>query len=366
MKKVVIASVRPNAGKTGIITGIAGVLEKKIGYMKPFGDRLIYRKKRFWDSDSALMTQVFKLTEDPGLMSIGFDQSKVGYMPEPDLIKGRLLECMAQIRKDRELLFLEGGGNLWQGISVLLDPVSVAKHTGAKLYIIVSGEPNTVIDDVVFLNRHFREQALIPDGIIINRLPDPEEFRGAYLPKIAQLGLPIVGIIPFRKELLRYTVRFLADRLFTKVLAGERNLKRTIENILVGAMSAESAAQSPLLRAGNTVFITGGDRPDLIRTALQGHPAAVVATGNIQPEPEIVALAEEKGTPLLSAGLDAYEIARQIEAVEPPLNPYDRDKIELWKTLVRENLDLGKLAPVPWNPGLSGRYQNAKFRPMVP
>ena len=45
MEKYVFASIRSNAGKTSLILGIARALKKNIAYMKPFGDRLLYKKK---------------------------------------------------------------------------------------------------------------------------------------------------------------------------------------------------------------------------------------------------------------------------------------------------------------------------------
>ena len=54
MDKLVMASMRQDAGKTSVILGMAEASERKIGYMKPFGDRLHYRKKRLWDYDGRL------------------------------------------------------------------------------------------------------------------------------------------------------------------------------------------------------------------------------------------------------------------------------------------------------------------------
>jgi BioD-like phosphotransacetylase family protein len=61
MEKVVIASMRKGAGKTSTIVGIAGALNRKMAYVKPFGDRMLYRKKRLWDYDSALISSLFGL-----------------------------------------------------------------------------------------------------------------------------------------------------------------------------------------------------------------------------------------------------------------------------------------------------------------
>ena len=45
MNKWVIASMRKSAGKTSVIVGIAAALNKKMAYIKPFGERMLYRKK---------------------------------------------------------------------------------------------------------------------------------------------------------------------------------------------------------------------------------------------------------------------------------------------------------------------------------
>ena len=58
MKTVVIGSTKPNAGKTSVIVGMAKGLNKSFGYLKPLGDRLIYRKKRIWDYDNIECTGV--------------------------------------------------------------------------------------------------------------------------------------------------------------------------------------------------------------------------------------------------------------------------------------------------------------------
>ncbi|MHB9098682.1 MAG: AAA family ATPase, partial [Syntrophales bacterium] len=49
MDTIVVTSLRQSAGKTSIIIGITKSLNKKIGYIKPFGERFLYRKKRLWD-----------------------------------------------------------------------------------------------------------------------------------------------------------------------------------------------------------------------------------------------------------------------------------------------------------------------------
>ena len=99
MDKLIISSTSQNAGKTSLIVGLAKTLNKKFGYMKPLGDRLLYRKKQLWDYDSALVTNIFGLTDDPTHMSLGFDHSKLRYMYDEATTKEKLVEAAEAIGK---------------------------------------------------------------------------------------------------------------------------------------------------------------------------------------------------------------------------------------------------------------------------
>jgi BioD-like phosphotransacetylase family protein len=80
MKNIVFGSISENAGKTSVIVGLAKAFGKNFGYLKPFGDRLIYRKKRLWDYDSAIITSVFGLEQSSEEMTIGFEHAKLRFM----------------------------------------------------------------------------------------------------------------------------------------------------------------------------------------------------------------------------------------------------------------------------------------------
>ena len=87
MDKIIVESMRKSAGKTSLIMGLILATQKKIGYMKPFGDRLLYRKKRLWDYDSALIANVFDLKEVPENITIAFEHSKIRFMYDEEATK---------------------------------------------------------------------------------------------------------------------------------------------------------------------------------------------------------------------------------------------------------------------------------------
>lgn len=340
MYKLVVTSMHPNAGKTSIIIGLAKSLNKKIRYMKPFGDRLLYRKKRLWDYDSALMNNIFSLGEDPAEMSIGFDHSRLWYIYDKETTAQKIRELEASTAKDSDVLFVEGGKELSYGVSVHLDALSLARALDAELVIVVSGKDDTIIDDIVFLKHDVNLKGVKFKGIIINKVHNLEDFVNIHLPKLKLLNMNVLGIIPYYEELPRFTVNFLADRLFAKVITGESSLNRPVKNIIIGSMSASAVVKIPVFHEEKKVVITSGDRHDMIAAALEGDTAAVVLTCNIEPTPELVAKATERQIPLLLVSPDTYQIAKQVDSMEPLLQKEDTDKIALLEQIIKKHVNL--------------------------
>ena len=343
MEKIIIASMRKSAGKTSAIVGLAGTAEKKIAYIKPFGERILYRKKRLWDYDSSLITALFGLKEDPVDMSIGFDHSKLRYMYDEEGIKGKLQETLAHVEGDREILFIEGGRDLTYGTSVHLDTISLAKVTGARLFIVVSGEGDSILDDLLFLKRHVNMASVRLSGVIINKVQNGDEFRNIHLPVIQKMGIRVMGVIPYQNELTYFTIPFLAERLFAKVLCGEGGLTRVVKNILIGAWSANVFLQNPLFKKENKLVITGGDRTDMILASLESDTSGIILTNNILPPSNIISKASERNIPLLMVFSDTYQTAKQIDSLEPLLTKDDGGKAELLKSLIREHVDFEEI-----------------------
>jgi len=342
MNKWVIASMRKSAGKTSVIVGIAAALNKKMAYIKPFGERMLYRKKRLWDYDSALITNLFGLKEDPVDMSIGFDHSKLRYMYDQEGTEKKLLETVASIGKDKEILFIEGGRDLSYGMSVYLDTLSLAKYSGSRLVMVISGEEDTILDDILFLKKHVDFADVNLSGVIVNKVQNLEDFQTTHLPVIQKLGVRVLGVIPYQSDLTYFSVYYLADRLFAKVITGEGGLKKVIKNIVIGAWSANIFLQNPLFKKENKLVITGGDRTDMILAALEGDTSGIILTNNILPPSNIISKASEKNIPLLMVFSDTYQTAKQIESLEPLLTREDAEKVDLLKELVQKHVQLSE------------------------
>lgn len=341
MGSLIVASTRESAGKTSVLIGIGRALNKKFGYIKPLGDRFLYRKKRLWDYDAALMVNLFDLGEEPERISIGFDHSKLRYMYDEESITHEMKQVIAEMEKDKEALFIECGKDLSYGASVHLDPLTLSQATGHQVLIITGGSKNDIADDLAFLKRFVGSDEAHVGGVIINKVIKIDDFKETYLPEIESLGVNVLGVIPYEKELTTLSVSYLAEKLFARVIAGEDGLNRLIRNVFVGAMSVSAAQAEPIFAKPDKLIITSGDRSDMIIAALEaGGTSCIVLTNNIVPPANVTAKASELKIPILLVPTDTYATAMQVDKLEPLLTKDDDKKIEIITRLVKENVDL--------------------------
>ena len=121
MKKIMIASMREGAGKTSIIVGLTAAVKKNYAYLKPIGDRLIYRRKKNIDHDANLLIDLLKLEDDSESITLGFDHAKLRHVYDEQKIKDTLTDRINHFGKSRDTLIIEGGRDLTYGASIHLD-----------------------------------------------------------------------------------------------------------------------------------------------------------------------------------------------------------------------------------------------------
>ena len=339
MKNIIIGSVSENTGKTSFIIGLAKAIDKKFSYLKPFGDKLIYRKKRLWDYDAALITNIFGLEQSSEEMTIGFEHAKLRYMYDEASTKAKLLNMIHNLDKANELLFIEGGKDLTYGTSVRLDTLSLVKYVGGKLILVISGDEGTVIDDITFIRRYV-DMANIDYSVVINKVNNLEDYRNNHLQDIKNMGVNILGVIPNEPELTYVSMGYLAEKLQARIIAGEGGLKNRVKHIVVGSMSGDAAVRDPRFNQEDKLVIASGDRSDYIVAALEGSTAGIILTNNILPPQNLISKVSDRNMPLLLVPYDTYETAKQVDKMMPLLTRDDTEHIELLHKLIEQNVDI--------------------------
>jgi BioD-like phosphotransacetylase family protein len=89
--------------------------------------------------------------------------------------------------------------------------------------------------------------------------------------------------------------------------------------------------------------ITSGDRTDMILAALESNSVGIILTNNILPPPNIISKASERDIPLLLVSTDTYEVAKQIDNLQPLLTKDDTNKIDQLVQLVKEHVNISSL-----------------------
>ena len=348
MNKIVVSSMRSNAGKTSIIAGIISLMkDKKFAYAKPLGDRLIYRKKRSWDYDANLMVNLLErkgeLENHLEKITLGFDQSRLKYMYDQKGIEKALSDIVTDIGGVNDVLFIEGGNDLASGAYLNLDPVSIAKYIDGILLIVLSGESDCVLDDIKFIEKYIKIKDIHFGGVIINKIKDLGDFENSCAPDIKKMGIDIIGVIPYKASLTYFTLDFLAEKLLARVIAGEDHLKNVVKNVIIGKpvdVDKHPLSVKPGLREEHQLIITGGDKSDMIVAALERDIAGIIITNDIVPHQNIISRANERGIPILLVGMDTFKTAKTIDDMEALLRKDDTEKIALLSQLMEKHTRL--------------------------
>jgi len=329
MKKLVVASAREDTGKTTSIIGVGKRMKGKIGYMKPFGDRLYYKKKRLWDYDSVSMARIFNLEEEPESMSIGFEHSKLMYMYDKKSIVGKVKENFKNISNGKDIVFIEGCKDIVYGTSVGLDSFSIAKYLDAPMLLILSGTDENIFDDAIRCKEIADAKGIRIIGAILNKVKNKEDWEEINSIRLEREGINVLGVLPHIKELATFPARFVAEQLFAKVIAGEAGIKNEIENVFIGAMSISDAIKNPLFSKPKKLIITSGDRTDMIIASIEDNTSCIVLTNNIVPPTRIIEKADENKIPLLLVPWDTYTTAKRVERIKPWISAKEERKLKV-------------------------------------
>ncbi len=333
MKSVVIVSLDEKSGKTTVAYAIAKLSGKKVGYMKPLGDNVVYKEKKLLDYDAILFKEIFSLEGDAEALCLGMHPSKILHFYDKPLEEFK--RRYEEFSKGKDLFIIEAGEFLWKGASIKLDGISIAKELNAELLFVISGDYYEMLDEVHYI-RELKEKVPIK-GIILNKVN--EEDANKLKSQIENFGLNYLGYIPLIKGLKTMRVGYIAEKLFAKVVAGGEGLNKYVENVFIAALSAPEIRRHPDFKKERKLIITGGDRSDVIAACIENGTSGMILTNNIVPSANILARANEKKIPLLSVRPDTYTVAKLVENIQPVLLPDEREKLEAIEGEARIDVD---------------------------
>lgn len=349
--RVFIAATRQNDGKTTVSLGLIAALQKiypRIGYIKPVGQRFVEIAEFKIDEDTVLMDSVYKL--DCPLV----DMSPIAVEPDftrkylessnYEALAKKIQNAFDRVAWEKQFVLCEGSGHAGVGSVFDLSNAQVAKILGAKVVIVTRGGIGKPIDEVALNQALFEKAGVEIIGVIINKVtPDKLDYIAEFARRgLKRLGLELLGVIPHQQMLSRPTLQSICEELDGEPLnkSGRRN--RMVDDVVVGAMSAENAVQ--FFKSG-VLIITPGDREDLLLAAASsGKPlAGIVLTGNLRPSENVLKLIREMSFPVLLVKDDSYEVASKVHNLIVKTRPDDAEKISLIRDLIGQHVDVKKI-----------------------
>ncbi len=253
MKRIFIAATQQNDGKTTVALGLMCNLKenfKKIGFIKPIGQRYLQEDGVKVDEDSVLIERTLKSCgircglkdTSPVAVERGFTENYI-VNPQRKVIERNIKEAFKRVSKDRKMMIIEGTGHAGVGSVFDHSNAKVAKMLRSKVIIVSSGGLGRPIDEIVLNKSLFDREKVSVAGAIINKvLPEKYDKINRLVRKgLSRKGVDVLGVMPYNKILSSCTVRQIIEETNFKLLLGENFLERRIERIIVGAMQAIEA-----------------------------------------------------------------------------------------------------------------------------
>jgi uncharacterized protein len=355
MKSLYITSVERYSGKTATCLALGKHFMAdgyQVGYIKPLSMqpfRLTDPKTGSFhiaDEDAAFVKEILGLTQEPWELSpIVLTTEFLEQDLKTDLtseLQEKVKQSYSAAIKGKDILLLEGGSTLREGYVIGLPNPTVAKLLDCQVLIVVRyrGEVQT-LDDILAA-KFWMGEAL--RGAIINRIPaEAMAFvTQSARPYLEKQGIPVFGSLPDSRGLSALTVNELIKVLDAEVLTKSTRPQALVENLTVGAMTADTAL-SRFRKVSNKAVITGGDRTDIQLAALETSTTCLVLTGNLRPSPLVVKQSEEFGVAVLLVRTNTMETIEAIDRVFGKTRLGEKAKLDQFQALMDESCDYERL-----------------------
>jgi hypothetical protein len=347
MQTLYVVSQDKSAGKSALCAGLGRHFQANgltIGYMKPVSTQVRHVAGHLVDEDAELLRRLFHLDDDldemaPILLEAnaiqevlrGFDQAH----------SAKLEEAFEALSDDKDIMLMESGGDLAEGSLIGLPPKEIAERTGAKTLLVAKYESDLVVDCVLAAKERLGDTML---GCVINMVPSRRMsfVQEVLVPFLTKRDVPVFGVFRHEPMLLAVSVQELADTLGGEVLCAQACVDELVEDVMIGAMSVESALRF-FRRKTNKAVITGGDRPDIQLAALGTSTECLILTGNLHPSPLIMERANELGVPIVLVRQDTLTAMRIVERFFGRSRFHQRQKFSLFEEIMEKQFDFEAL-----------------------
>ncbi len=356
-----IAATDKDVGKSTLSFAIIHRLlemEKKVGFMKPVGQRWLPTQWGEVEEDVILMKEAFDLAEHPALMNPvvikkGFTEEYIFKTIKPDL-SSKIIECYDRVAFDKDYVIIEGTGHAGVGSVIDHSNAAVAALLDAKVILIAKGGIGNTIDRLELNRVFFESRGVHVIGVIINKVIDRkyEEVKDAIQRYCDEKKLKLFGVIRYSSVLDNPTLGTVIEELEPEVIqeTGERNV--VIDNYMIGASYLGEIVDYMKQKTGNLLFLFPSRRVDLIfgiptMMRLKNFEStrifSVLLTGQTRPDELSCETLRGENINVLYKEGDTFSIISKLSTISIKTRPSDSYKIDVIKRMVTKEIDFKRV-----------------------
>jgi uncharacterized protein len=342
-----VTSAETFSGKSAICVGLGMRFRRdglKAGYMKPVNVDCPLCDGLGFDEDVLFARATFEMTEPVDLIGpVALTPARLEQQlrgQESDY-EGKLKSAFEKVSAGRDVLVLEGGRSMREGYVVNLPPARVVSLLGSQTLLVLRFDLPLMLDRALSAHNYLGAGLI---GCVINQVPRAhiDWVKELAVPFLQRHGVRTLGVLPKDQLLAAPSVAELAEGLGAEILCCSEGTEDLVENMLVGAMSVESAL-SYFRRQPNKAVITGGDRADIQLAALETSTRCLILTGNLYPSPAVLNRAEELHVPILLTNKDTLTTTDIIEGYFGRSRFQQPQKLNRFTSLLNDNFDFAAL-----------------------
>ena len=341
-KYLIIGSLEPCSGKTGVILGITSQLKARnisVSYAKPVGSCFDEEN----DLDTDLMGGILSLPSENIVNPIvQMDWDKISQKLEQEDPLNYLATMLSSLESlQGDIVLVEGASNLDEGMLYGLSLIEISKALDCPVLLVVKTKGFPPLDGILRAKREIGNRLL---GVVLNGvLPDQADMiQNKLKPYLIAKGIPLLGVLPQSPLLASISVREIAKQLKAHILCRSDRLDLMVESLMIGAMNVNAALEY-FRKQRNKAVVTGSDRTDLHFAALETSTSCLILTGTTSPDPILLSRAEDLEVPILSVNLDTLTTIKIIENIFDSARLQENIKINCVQDLMSRYFDISTL-----------------------
>lgn len=356
-RNLYIAATGKDVGKSTISLAMINKLQgmnKKVGFMKPVGQRWLPSDWGDVEEDVILMKQVFDLPENPADMNPvvvrrGFTQEYLSKLIKPDL-GAQILAGYKRVAADKDYVIIEGTGHGGVGSVIDKSNADVAKLLQAKVVLLTKGGIGSAIDRLELNRVFFENRGVQVIGVIINKvIPSKyDKVKRNIEHYCKSKKLKLFGVIPFSPILSNPTLGQVIEELCPEVISDTDERKQVLDSFVVGASNLDEFVEIIAEKKGNILLIFPSARKDLIfalpnlkkiMDMSNKRIFAILFSGMQKPSDLIMKLALDDKINLLWKKGDTYSVISSLSKISIKTRASNTFKIDEIKNIVSSQIE---------------------------